>query len=254
MRGKAVKLSPRRRIVADFLYFAKKVPTVPVERQIHVAAVQAAHARCAEPPHWSAMFTKAFALAAREIPALRRTYLPFPVPHLYEYPVSVGNLAIERTFQGESAVSPLLIKDPAARALADISRAIDHAKSAPLAELKNLRRMLAIARLPWPLRRGLYATILNSGRHRSNHLGTFGLSGFGPYGASPMRAIAPFTSFITYGPFERGRLNLRGTFDHRVLDGTPMAQALVATEHALNTAILDELKSLEGARVIPASG
>jgi hypothetical protein len=241
MKGRAVKLSLRRRTVVDFLYFGKKAPTVPLERQIDIAAVQAARARCAERPRWSAILTKAFAIAAREIPALRRAYLPFPFPHLYEYPVSVANLAIEREFEGETAVCPLLIKDPAACTLADISRALDHAKSAPLTDLPRVRTMLSVARLPWPLRRTLYAIVLNSGRHRCNYMGTFGLSTFGPYGAAPMRAISPYTSFLTCGPFDGGQVNLRGTFDHRVLDGTLMARALVRTEHALNTAILDEL-------------
>jgi hypothetical protein len=243
MKGRAIELSLRRRTVVDFLYFGKKVPTVPVERLIDVSAVQAARAKFAERSRWSAIFTKAFAIAAREIPELRRAYLSFPFPHLYEYPVSVANLAIERSFAGEAGVSPLLVKDPAARTLADITGAIEHAKSAPLAELKRLRTMLAVARLPWPLRRGLYAMMLNSGRHRCNYMGTFGLSAFGPFGAAPMRAISPFTSFLTCGPFERGRVNIRGTFDHRVLDGTLMARALVQTEEALNTAILDELKA-----------
>jgi hypothetical protein len=245
MKGRAVKLSLRRRIVVDFLYFGKKAPTVPVERQIDIAAVQAARAGCAERPHWSAIFAKAFAIAARDIPALRRAYLSFPFPHLYEYPVSVANLAIERSFEGEAAVCPLLIKDPAACTLAEISGALDHAKSAPLTDLPRLRTMLSVARLPWPLRRALYAMVLNSGRHRCNYMGTFGLSTFGPYGAAPMRAISPFTSFLTGGPFDGGRVNIRGTFDHRVLDGTLMARALVRTEHALNTAILDELKAAQ---------
>lgn len=243
MRGRAVKLSLRRRTVADLLYFGKKIPTVPVERLMGISALQTALANCAARPRWSAIFTKAFALVARDMPELRRAHLSLPFPHLYEYPVSVANLAIERDFGGETAVSPLLIKDPAARSLMDITRAIDYAKSAPLTELSRLRATLAVARLPWPLRRAIYGMILNSGRHRINYLGTFGLSTFGPYGASPMRAISPFTSFLTCGPFENGKVNLRGTFDHRVLDGTRMARTLAQIEQALNTSILDELKA-----------
>jgi len=244
MKGRAVKLSLRRRAVADFLYFGKRVPAVAVERRVDVAAVQTARASCAARPRWSAIFTKAFAIAAREIPELRRAYLALPLPHLYEYPVSVANLAVERSFDGEPGLAPLLIKDPAAQTLADMTRAIDDAKSAPPAELKHLRTMLAVARLPWPLRRGLYAMMLNSGRHRCNYVGTFGLSAFGTLGVAPMRAISPLTSFLTCGPFEGGRVNLRGTFDHRVLDGSLMARSLVHTEYALNTTILDELKQM----------
>jgi hypothetical protein len=245
MKGRAIELSPMRRSIADLLYFGKKVPSVPVERQIDISAVQAALAKCIARPRWSAIFTKAFAITAREIPELRRTYLSLPFPRLYEYPVSVGTVAIERSFDGELAAFPLLLKDPAARTLIDISHSINHAKSAPLAELRHARRTLAVARLPWPLRRGLYAMALNVGRQRANYFGTFGLSAFGSFGAAAMRAISPFTSFLTYGSFEKGQVNLRGTFDHRVLDGTLMARSLVRIEYALNTAIVDELKEAE---------
>jgi hypothetical protein len=246
MNGRAIRLSPRRQAVVDLLYFAKKVPTVPVERKIDISAAQVARAQCVERPRWSAIFAKAFAQTARDIPELRRAYLSFPLPRLYEYPVSVATLPIERSFGGEIGITPLLIKDPAARSLADISRAVDYAKTAPWSEQRYLRTMLAVARLPWPVRRALLGLVLNSGRHRGNYIGTFGLSVYSALGASPMRTLSPYTSFLNCGPFENGRVNIRGTFDHRVLDGALMARTLVRIEHALNTAIVDELRASEG--------
>jgi hypothetical protein len=245
MKGRAIRLSLRRRAVADFLHLGKRVPAVPVERLIDIATLQAPLASRTARPRWSALLSKAFALVARDIPDLRRAYLSLPFPRLYEYPVSIANLAIERSHDGETTVSQLLIKDPAARPLLAITRAIDRAKFAPIEELSHFRTILAVARLPWPLRRAIHAVILNSGRQRANYIGTFGVSTFGPYGVAPMRAISPFTAFVTSGPFENGKVRIRGTFDHRVLDGTLMARSLVRIEDVLNTVILDELRTMK---------
>jgi hypothetical protein len=232
--------------MADFLHFGRKVPAVSVEKQINVAALQTTLARCIERPRWTAIFAKAFAITACEIPELRRAYLSFPTPHLYEYPSSVAAISIERVFDGESFVFPLLIKDPAAKSLADISRSIDHAKTAPLSDIKHFRRMLTFARLPRPLRRGLYSVGLNLGRQRANSFGTFALSSFGSFGAALLSTISPTTTFLYYGPIDGGCINLRGSFDHRVLDGARMARALVRIDEVVNGAIVEEVEKTPG--------
>src|ERR1700688_1239034 len=102
--GKAVKgvrrrlaLSGPRRVMCDLLAFAKAIPTVPVQRQINVARVAAARARIAlasDTPGWCAIFTKAYAITALRFPELRRAYLSFPLPSLYEHPNSIASIAI----------------------------------------------------------------------------------------------------------------------------------------------------------------
>jgi hypothetical protein len=53
--GFYLPLSLPRRLIADFLHFAAKVPTVPVERRLDVAAVAAARAVASpRPGSWSA--------------------------------------------------------------------------------------------------------------------------------------------------------------------------------------------------------
>ena len=42
MRGRRIKLSIQRRMVIDFLYFARAVPTVPVQKQMLIADLIAA--------------------------------------------------------------------------------------------------------------------------------------------------------------------------------------------------------------------
>ena len=79
MRGRAIRLSKPRRMVIDLLYFAKQLPTVPVQRRMALATVVAARAACRNRPQWTAIFAKAYALTAREFPELRRAYVKFPL-------------------------------------------------------------------------------------------------------------------------------------------------------------------------------
>jgi len=178
------------------------------------------------------------------MPELRRVYLPWPRPHLYEYPASIGGLVLEREHEGETGLFPYLIWDPAARSLLDITANIQHAKEAPLQGIKQFRRMLAVARLPRVLRRTLLGFGLNVGRFRPNYFGTFFVTTVGPAGASTMHPIAPVTTIIGYGKFlPCGATDVRGVFDHRVLDGFPMARALVRLDEVLNNEILNEIQA-----------
>ena len=54
-----------------------------------------ARSRLQNRPSWIALFTRAYALVAREMPELRRYYQKFPWPHLYEFPYSIASVAIE---------------------------------------------------------------------------------------------------------------------------------------------------------------
>jgi len=247
MRGRAIRLSAPRRIVADLLHFALRMPLVPVERRIDISRLQAALAQSTKRPFWSAIFLKGFALVAREMPELRQVYLQWPRPRLYEYPSSVGVVGIERQFEGEVSLFPFrIVNDPAAQTLSDISAQIQHAKEAPLEDIKQFRRMLIFARLPRFLRRATWWLGLNIGRQRANYFGTFAVTTVGPDGASTMHPLAPVTSTVGYGLFlQDGHTDVRIVFDHRVLDGAPMARSLVRLEEILNGKILDEIGGVD---------
>src|SRR5262245_57319513 len=101
MRGRAIALSAPRRFLTDLMHFALRVPTVPVQRRMHLAEVAAARSAAAERPGWPAVFLKAYARVAATMPELRRVYLSLPWGRLYEYPTSVANVAVERDYQGE---------------------------------------------------------------------------------------------------------------------------------------------------------
>ena len=66
MRGKFIPLSLPRRTVIDLLHFASAIPTVPVQRLMSLQSVVSARAACSDRPRWTAIFVKAYALAARE--------------------------------------------------------------------------------------------------------------------------------------------------------------------------------------------
>src|SRR5262245_25386069 len=119
-RGRNLPLSLPRRFVCDLVHFARKVPTVPVQRRMDVAAAAAARRAAAPRPSWCAIFTKAYACVAAEVPELRRAYLGFPRPHLYEHPLNIASVAVERRFHDEDAVFFAPIRSPDTRPLADL--------------------------------------------------------------------------------------------------------------------------------------
>jgi len=164
---------------------------------------------------------------------------------LYEYPVSIANIVIERDYEGEPSVFSILIKDPAARSLPQLGRKLERALTAPINDIKEIRRALRIAVLPRPLRRLLWWVGLNIGTQRSNFFGTFALSVYSALGAESLHPLAPLTTVLNYGVIDSdGDVNVRIIYDHRVMDGATVARVLARLEQILNTSILDEIGSL----------
>lgn len=251
MRGRAIPLSVPRRIVVDYLRHVRRIPSAPIEMRMCLDEVMAVRAACADRPPWTAIFVKAYALAARDMPELRQAYITLPRPHIYEYPTSVAGLAVEREIAGEKAVLTCLIKDPASLDVAEIGRRIRYAASAEVESVKDFARILRIGRMPGPMRRIAWWLGMNIGRQRGNYIGTFGVSVF-----SGLRAEAPYPMsawgmLLSYGIFdEEGNLPVRLTFDHRLMDGSTVARALARIEEALKGPVTDELRVLAAA---PAS-
>ncbi len=254
MRGRSIRLSIQRRMVIDFLHFARAVPTVPVQKHLFIADLVAARAACRDRPRWTAMFVKAFALVADEVPELRRAYVKLPWPHLYEYPTSKASIMIERDYRGEPALCPISVKDPSHQPLPAIGEVLDHAASIPLEKLKEFQRWKRLTRIPRPLRRLLWWIGLNFGRQRGNFFGTFGVSVYSALNAESLHPMSPLTALLNYGVIDKnGGVTARIMYDHRVMDGATVARALGRMEEVLNSVILDEVRSLPRAAVT-ASG
>jgi hypothetical protein len=132
MRGRSIPLSRPRRIVSDHCHFARKTPLGVIKGTINIGKAMEIRAKVARRPSWTTLFIKAFALVAKDTPAFRQAYVKLPWPQLYEYPMSIASLVVERPYQGEDALFLGRIKDPASRDLPEISDLISTAKTAPV--------------------------------------------------------------------------------------------------------------------------
>lgn len=251
--GRRVGLSLPRRWIGDLMAASARVPVVTFERRMDLAAVAAARADLPAAPAWPLLFAKAYAVVAARRPELRRAYLSFPRPHLFEAGHSIASLAVEREYGGEPAVFFGLIRTPDRQPLPQLARHLERWKRAPVAEVGDFRRLVAFTRLPRPVRRLVWWYGLNtSGERRARTFGTFGISVTAGLGATAANLISPLTTTLNYGSLAAdGTLDVRLHFDHRVLDGAPVARALADLEEVLRTDILAELGRMAGHHPAP---
>jgi hypothetical protein len=245
--GRNYPVTPFRRVVADLMHFSSKVPSVAIERCMNLAPLVNARQQCAARPGWCVLFTKAYALAARDYPELRRSYMKFPWPRLYEHPYTIATLNVERDLPGEKIVLYCLLRSPENRSLAELDAIVRHHKEAPLEQLRSHLRCARLGRVPWPFRRWFWWCALNMiGRRRCHNFGTFGISSVAAQGAGLLHLNPLLTSTVHYGLFdEQSRLEVRLSFDHRVLDGATIARVLVDLESILNREIVAEVRGLK---------
>jgi hypothetical protein len=247
MRGEAIRLSGMRALLRDIFRACADVPTITVQRTMSITRLFEARDACLQRPPWSALFVKGYGLVAQEMDELRRAYVKLPWPRIYQYDHSVANIAVERSHAGANTVFNLLIGHPAELAIVHIAARIRHAQSVAVGDVPEFRRSLALARVPWPLRRLIIWAGLNLGRRRSRFLGTFGLSTVGALGGDLVTVIWPVATVMTYGPISPdGSIVARIVFDHRVTDAAPIARALARLEEVLNGAVADELLATGG--------
>jgi hypothetical protein len=247
--GRNLPLSLPRRFIGDLVHFAQRVPTVPVQRVLQLASLVTARQRAKPRPSWCAIFTKAYGFVASAYPELRRAYLSFPQPHLYEHPINVASIAVERRFGDEDAVFFIHLKNPERLNLQELDGQLRRAKEQPIQQISSFRRALLVSRLPWPLRRMLWWGGLNvSGRKRAHYLGTFGVSVYSGLGAASLHPLSPLTTTLNYGVIAAdGSVDVRLVYDHRVLDGATIARALGELQQMLMCEILVELRTMQPA-------
>lgn len=248
--GHRMPLPLPRRWIADLLHASRRVPTVAVERVMHLADVAAARRRLPHPPAWVLLFTKAYALVAARRPDLRRAYLPFPYPHLFQADESVATLAVEREYRGEPAVFFGNIRHPDQQSLRQLAQHLHRWRTHPIDQIRTFDRLIRYSRFPLPVRRAAWWYAANvSKRWRLRAFGTFGVSVTAGDGASALNLISPLSTSLNYGVFTADyTLPVRVHFDHRVLDGAPVARALAELEEVMNTAIVDELRQMDDLR------
>ena len=244
--GRSIPFSPARRLIAEIMHFSRGVPLVTVERRVTILEVANQRLLVDPRPSWLTLFVKAAGLAAQTVPELRRSYLSFPWPWLYEHSASVPAITVERDWHGEPAVLILPLRQPEHLPLSEIDRRLKKAKSDPLRDIPAFRRTLRIARYPLPLRRLLFWLGLRVvPPWRERHFGTIAVSSVITAGAEITSALTPLTGYLTFSTVEAdGSVTLRLMFDHRVLDAAQAARYLVAFEQSLRREILQELQSI----------
>ncbi len=254
--GRRIALPLPRRWIADLLHAGRRIPTVTVERRVDVSAVAAARKQLADPPPWVVLFTKAYALVAARRPELRRAYMPFPWPHLFQADESVATVAVEREYLGEPAVFFGSLRHPEGQSLIQLTQHMNRWRTHPVENIRSFQRLIEYTRMPWPLRRLAWWWTANVSRKwRMRVFGTFGVSVTASEGATALNLISPLSTSVNYGVFGPGHtLPVRVHFDHRVLDGAPVARALGDLEETMNTVIVAELLAMAtagGARTVP---
>lgn len=244
MRGRAIKLSVPRRLVCDLMRFSIGVPRVTVQRQMNLDPLQRANR-----PDQQAVLDRAVLEGIRaslsgdaRVPACIRQA---PRPQLYEYPESVASIAHEREHDGERVVLLSKIKSPERLPIPELAALIDAVRSRPVAEIKEFRRALKIARMPGPIRWLLMWLGLNLGSRRAHYFGTFQLSVYSGLGAESLNPLTPLTTLFNYGPIAAdGTVTVRIHYDHRVMDGANVARALERFEAILNGDVAQEVLGL----------
>ncbi len=227
--GRWVGLSVHRVMIADLMYFSRKVPTIPVQRHMRLGPVKAARAGWPSGPVGSRCSPKPLRLVAVDMPVLRRSYLGLPWAHLYEHPITVASVAVEKMDHGTQAVFFAKLRDP------------------------NRHRAGAMDRyLRWFIRSP-------QGQHGPGPAGAVdqpccggpcgGGCGGGPsiptaifardnsapsasasipaWDVESLHPLSPLTFVLNYGVIdEEGNVNVRLIYDHRVMDGATVARAV----------------------------
>jgi hypothetical protein len=249
-RGRYVRHSLPRKWMADMLHFSHKVPVVGAERVLRIRAAADARKKAGLAVSWSAMMVKTMALVSDRLPELRRAYLPYPWPRMYEAPHSVASVIIDREFDGEHATLMAPVLHPERLSLTALDAKLDKLKTAPYLEVGAYRRLIRNTRLPLPVRRLFWAIgLYGSGYFRACNFGTYAVNSVAGFRARMLTMTTPITSCLYYGPVSRdGEMAIQLAFDHRVFDGYTGGRIGSEIETVLNTEIVTELKSLETAR------
>lgn len=252
--GKRVKLSNGRRLVDDVIRMSKKMPMAALGGDYEAPLVAQFRRKSRPKISWNVLYMKAYAAVCARRPELRRSYVTFPWGHFYQHDYSVCLMTISREYQGEERLFFARFNAPDRESLGKLQEQYDLYRTAPIEEIKQFRHQIAFAKCPTILRRFAWWLLFNVWpQKRASHMGTFGMSFSGYKGAVGNQHLGPNTTILGVDPHpRRGVSRLLLTFDHRVIDGTPVCKTLQETNRVLNTAIREELAEMIG--VHPETG
>jgi hypothetical protein len=240
IKGRRMKIGRSRVNILDFLYFARGTPGCVQSRQINVAPLAAAREASPVRISWSTLFIRAMVIVSTRWPFLRQCYMRWPWPHIYEAEQAVAMITVQRELRGENWVFFGRLKPPETDSLQGIEKEITEFRTGPAD--RTFKVQYGQSGLPTIIRRAMIgiAYYLDPGR-RVKHFGTFGLTTVGSRGSTvelpPLLASAAFT----YGPIdENGNCKLTLVYDHRLIDGAPIAEILADVEKTLDHEVREE--------------
>ena len=247
--GHRRSLARSRRNVCDLLYFASGKPACVQSRTINVRALAAV--RDASPARigWATLFMRSLAIVSTRWPILRQCHMRWPWSHLYEAEASVGMIAVSREITGEPWTFFGRVAPADHGSLESLEERINLFTTGP-AE-KTFRVQYGNSRLPLILRRArIWLAYHADPRRRVKHFGTFGLTTVSSRGSEidvpPLLNSASFT----YGPIDAaGDCRLTVAYDHRLIDGAPIAELLADVEQTLNVRVRAELVAIPRAGI-----
>lgn len=240
--GRRISVPASRRLSWDLLYFHRDVPLCAHDRRMNLAEVSSNRNASAERVSWPALFLKAYAIVAQDVPELRQTWYRWPWAHLYQHPFSVATLTVQREMNGEPWLFWGQIVEPELISLCELQRAINKFRDGDV--LKVFRKQLQLAKQPMIIRRMIWWWNLNvATATRAKRLGTFFLSTLAGRGAEIQLPPSIHTGCLTFGPLdENGIARVTLAYDHRIMDGALVADILQRLEVTLTGALLDELR------------
>lgn len=266
MRIRTRRLDGQRRLVGDIVRLARRVPVFPVDRTMDLGEIDRLRSRAVPRIGWAAIFVKAYAIVARDRPALRSWYVPRRIlapwrgPSWATSPISVASIAMSRprAADGRGAAEADLsldpdaiwwarIREPDARPLSELQEEIRRHATAPVADL--FARQIELTMLPGPLRRLVLRWNAHAPtRKRALRVGTFSVSTLAGEGCANRMHPTFLTTSLTWTPLDdRGASTVTLLADHRLLDGVPVARALAALERTLRGPIAAELAAAASA-------
>lgn len=246
--GRRIRVPASRRLSWDLLYFHRDVPLCAHDRHMNLSDVSRVRNSSAERVSWPALFLKAFAIVAQEVPELRQTWYRWPWAHLYQHPCSVATLTVQREMHEEPWLFWGQIASPELKSLSELQRAIDQFRDGDVR--KVFRKQLQLAKLPTVLRRMVWWWNLNvATTARAKRLGTFFLSTLAGRGAEIQLPPSIHTGCLTFGPLDdNGISRVSLAYDHRIMDGALVADILQRLEETLSGVLVHELLAMHAAK------
>ena len=243
-RSRRIAISRSRRLTIDVLHYNRRVPTCAHDRRCDLSHIADVRSRLPVRISWSLLFIKAFAIVAQKHPVLRQAYIEWPWPHLFEYPHSVAMLATERQHRGEPWLFWSRFVQPDQQSLSQMQQQLDRYQSESVEKI--FLQQWRLSGLPTFLRRCLWWWNLNfTGTKRAKRVGTFFLTTLAVKGVEIQDPPAFLTRNLTFGPLDESRTcRVTLSYDHRLMDGSTVANILIDLESTLNNEIARELESV----------